>query len=498
MLARSVTAIRTWTPPALAALLLALVALKAVMAIDLVWDSLSYHIPFSALRAGLLTDWEFQRPPPEQDTLKGYYLGFPILADLLRGWMWKLSGRPESVNLLGIFSLLALAAYLKWRFRSLEVAWAILGVLAIPAVQTAAASAYVDLPASVAFMIFLLSVVDLWSNPERFRRPAPWLVMFLAAFAAANIKLQTSLLVCLALPFLVPPIWQLLREKQASWRRYCAAGLLMLSAAALVCVNLIKNVVLYRNPLFPIDLKIAGIHLPGTLLQQDWNLRGTTYQGVPQPLLWLLSVLEYRSLDGRSIPYMNGMGDVPHTSLSAYMGGFFSALVAASLCFLVLCVVRRPDRFAVTTLVVLLASGLLASAFPNSENLRYEIFWMMFLVIGCLLLLTRPEFEAYLRSYKIVLLASLAFVVSVTRGIYFIPVSNPTQAYIDRTNAERLLERIVQPGDVVCLEQGPGQWDNRFAIMFAPIFHQKLARERPYAVKEGFCGGYKTIPRGGF
>jgi hypothetical protein len=72
------------------------------------------------------------------------------------------------------------------------------------------------------------------------------------------------------------------------------------------------------------------------------------------------------------------------------------------------------------------------------------------------------------------------------------------QDYVDRSGTEKLLEAVVEPGDVICLKQGPGEWDNRFAIMFAPIFHQKLARERPYAIKEGFCDGYKTIPRGNF
>ena len=178
----------SWSPTALATVLVVLICLKAIMAVDMVWDSLSYQLPFSALRVGLLTDWQFQRPPPEQDTLKGYYLGFPILADLLRGWMWKFSGRPEAVNLLSIISVLALVAYLKWTFRQLEVAWVLLGILAIPAVQTAAASNYVDLPSNAAFTIFLFSIVDLWSNPEKFRRPALWIVILHAVLAAANTK----------------------------------------------------------------------------------------------------------------------------------------------------------------------------------------------------------------------------------------------------------------------------------------------------------------------
>ncbi|MBV8835504.1 MAG: hypothetical protein JO000_03115 [Alphaproteobacteria bacterium] len=122
----------------------------------------------------------------------------------------------------------------------------------------------------------------------------------------------------------------------------------------------------------------------------------------------------------------------------------------------------------------------------------------MFLVIVCLLLLRQPSFQAYLCAYKFVLASALVFVVAVTGGVFLTPISNLTQDYIDRSGAERLLERFVRPGDVVCFEQGPGKWDNRFAIMFAPIFHQEFARARPYGVKEGFCDGYKTIPREGF
>jgi hypothetical protein len=486
-----------WSPAVLASVLVVLVCLKAIMAVDLVWDSLSYHLPFSALRVGLMTDWQFQRPPPDQDTLKGYYLGSPILADLLRGWLWKLSGRPEAVNLLGVISLLALIGYLKWAFR-LEVAWVLIGVLAIPAVQTSAAGNYVDLPANAAFTVLLFSIVELWSAPEKFRRPARWVVLFFAAFAAANIKLQTGVFVCLSLPFVVPPAWRLLRERNARWPAITGMALLGFGGSLLIAVNFIKNLILYRNPFFPIDTKIAGIHFVGTLLHGDWAMRGDTYKNVSQPILWILSVLEFHSLDGRGIPYMNGMGDVPATALSAYMGGFFSTLAVATICFLFLGVIRRRDRLSAILPFIFVTSGIVVSVFPNSENLRYETFWMMFSIIGCLLLLRSPPLKPYLQSYKIVLIASLVFVTSVTGGIYFTPIWNPMQEYVDRSGAEKLLEAIVKPGDVICLKQGPGEWDNRFAIMFAPIFHQKLAKERPYAIREGFCDGYKTIPRGKF
>jgi len=488
----------SWSPTGLATVLVILICLKAIMAVDLVWDSLSYQLPFSALRVGLMTDWQFQRPPPAQDTLKGYYLGSPVLADLLRGWMWKYSGRPEAVNLLGSISVLALLAYLKWAFRQLEVAWVLIGILAIPAVQTAIAGNYADLPANAAYTIFLFSIVDLWSSPEKFRRPAPWLVMFLAAFAAANIKLQTSVLVCLTLPFVLPPAWRLLRERPEKWPKIAGVVALGIGASILIAINLIKNLVLYRNPFFPIDTEIAGIHFAGTLLNENWTMRGWPYEHVAQPLRWILSILDYRSLDGRGIPYMNGMGDVPITSPSSYMGGSFSALLVTSICFLLLCAGRQRDRLSRNILVAIILSGIVLSVLPNSENLRYETFWMMFPIIGCLLLLSQPAFTPYLQCYKIVLISSLIFVTSVTGGIYFTPIRNSMQDYVDRSGTEKLLEAVVEPGDVICLKQGPGEWDNRFAIMFAPIFHQKLARERPYAIKEGFCDGYKTIPRGNF
>ena len=42
-----------WTPTVLATVLVVLICLKAIMAVDMVWDSLSYHMPFSAVRVGL-------------------------------------------------------------------------------------------------------------------------------------------------------------------------------------------------------------------------------------------------------------------------------------------------------------------------------------------------------------------------------------------------------------------------------------------------------------
>ena len=82
--------------------------------------------------------------------------------------------------------------------------------------QTAASGVLVDLPGGSAFAIFMFSICDLWINPDKFRAPARWVVLFLAAFAAANIKMQTSVFVALAMPLDALGIWRLLRARTAA------------------------------------------------------------------------------------------------------------------------------------------------------------------------------------------------------------------------------------------------------------------------------------------
>ena len=477
-----------WGAAALAGALIALICLKAIVGIDLVWDSLAYHLPFTALRAGILSKWQFQLHPH----LRQLYLGSPVLGDLLRGWLWRLSGRPEAVNLLGVISLLGLIGYLKWAFR-LEAGWTLIGLLAIPAVQTAAAGNYLDLPANAMLAGLLFAVCDLWINPGRYSRPAPWIVLLLLAGAAGNMKLHTGVLACLAYLFTIPPYYRIVRRSPAGWAKALPA-ICWLGGALLVSVNLIKNFLFHRNPFYPLDLSIAGLHLPGPWIPDVWLTSSGPYDGVPGPISFFLSALEYHALDGRGIPYTNGMGDVAATSLSAHMGGSFSALLVASICFLILALLRRRDKSAFTYFICFLICTAIVAFVPNARALRYVMFWMMFLVIGCLLLLRRPDLAAYARGYKIILFGSLAFVTSVTGAIYFTPVWHSMQNEVDRAGVEKLLQAAVAPGDVICLPTGKDGWDTRFVVYFAPIFHQQLAKARPYGIKEGECEGYKTIP----
>ena len=478
-------------PAALAFILLVLIALKAALAADLGYDSLAHHLPFAARRAHILIGWQFQRLPGVIYPLTGYYDGLPVLADLIKGYAWRLTGWPEIVNLFGLVSLLAFFAYARFVL-GLGLAWVVIGMLAVPAIQTAAAGNYADLPAGAAFAIMLLSVCDLYVRPARFTRAGPWLILFLAAFAAAHIKPQMSVLACLAMPFVLPPIWRLLGERRRDWRAVARFGALFAGAALAIAGNLIKNLVRFGNPFYPLDTKIASLHFAGPVAKEAWLLQARPYQGMPEIFQWVLSVLEFGGFSGRAFPYSTG--EVPADSRALSMGGFFAFLVLASLAFFTLAVVARRDRLSFVLAACLAIVTLIVANFPNAHNLRYEMYWMMFLITSCLLLLQGPELRDYLTSYRIVLFASLAFVSAVTGAVYFTPAYNPMQSYVDASGADALLRGLVtQPGDVICLEQGAGHFDASATIIFSPAFHKELNSQFPYAIREGDCTGRKTI-----
>jgi hypothetical protein len=480
-------------PTALAAILLALIVLKAALAVDLTYDSLSYHLPFAARRAHILVGWQFQRAPAFINTLTAYYDGFPVLADLIKGYAWRLTGWAEIVNLFGLVGLGAFFAYVRFVL-GIGLPWVVIGVLAVPQIQTAAPGNYVDLPACAAFAIMLFSICDLYLRPQRFTRAGPWLILFFAAFTAAHIKLQTSVLVCLAMPFVLPPIWWLLGERRRDWRVVAKSGALLIAACLAIAGNLIKNLIRFGNPLYPIDLKIAGLHIAGPVVEDAWLVHGRPYSHLPEAAQWVLSLLEFGGFGGREGAYDNGMGNVPWESAAAAMGGFFAFLVIASLAFFTLAVASRRDRLSIVLASCLAIVTLVVANFPNSHNLRYEMYWMMFLIVSCLWLLERAELRDYLVSYRIVLFASLVFVTAVTGAVYFTPTYNPIQTYVGVRSADELLRRVItRPGEVICLEQGAGHFDSRFTIMFSPALHKELNGQFPYGVREGECADLKTI-----
>ena len=86
---------------------------KAWIDMDYNWDSFAYHVPFAALRTGLVSQDQYILPLG----LQSVYDGFPVVQDYLKGWLWKFSGNINAVNLPTVAALVgmcvALAAMLR-------------------------------------------------------------------------------------------------------------------------------------------------------------------------------------------------------------------------------------------------------------------------------------------------------------------------------------------------------------------------------------------------
>lgn len=451
--------------------------------IDVSWDAQAYHLPFVALRSGFIGHDQFLL----DQRLQAYYDGFPPLFDYVRGAFWYLSGRVEAINLLNLAALLALIVYLAARF-ALPWPWTTIGLFAIPAVQTAAASAYTDIAANAFLLIVLMSICEAWIDRSRIFRPSWWAVLFFSAFMAANSKLQITFLTFVLLASAVIPIGLALRDARWSAGRIALSALLALIGLLVIGNKLILNTIDFSNPVYPVAVQLGPLHLPGPVVDGD-AFYPAYLAAVPRPIRWLLSAIEYRALELRPITYMNGMGDVlPVDAPSSRMGGFFGFLSVFSVIILVRAALWTKTRQARVLLVAFCLVTLLVAFMPGSYESRYYVFWMMFVVAAAMIVLAAADFAELRWVYHLVLLVSLFFVGNVT-GYYFLKPQPWTTAQVV-ANTDQALADNVLAGDVICASAwAPGQ------IVLSPLFHPDLARERPYAVASGGCQDRKQLPR---
>ena len=85
----------------LALLLLASMLVTALHDVSQAWDVGYYHLPFAGRLAGLLPESEYVFSSANS----ARYRGFPLLAELLQGLCWRVTGRPETTNLVAFASL---------------------------------------------------------------------------------------------------------------------------------------------------------------------------------------------------------------------------------------------------------------------------------------------------------------------------------------------------------------------------------------------------------
>jgi hypothetical protein len=458
-----------------AALLLGSMLAAAVHDASQAWDVSYYHLPFAGRLVGLLPASSYVFSPANE----ARYQGFGLLAELLQGVLWRLTARPESVNLVAFASVPLLAWFAR---RWFAVPWylTVLSLLAVPLVQTHATSAYVDLPGNAAASVLVLVTLDAYASEEP---PGPRAVVLalLAAAIAANIKPMLQPTVAVSLTFLAFRLVATAKSGE-SRRWFVLAGL----ALPIVFATPLKNVVLHGNPYFPLRLTLFGHALPGT--EDPYSSSPAWLEHAPRSLRFVASLLEFGARPFSDPRRWTVDQWMPAGADGYRMGGFFHAYVLAHLGVLVSRVVFERTRRVRVVAVGFGLLTLLVSLMPQSHELRYYMVWMIVLVLANLWLACASEEAKGMSPHWLggVAVVAIGIVLVVTRATYAYPSGSSFNDLVRAEVDERLIGTIAQD-ERVCIDKEP------FDVLWAPAFHP----ERSYVLKEAEsasdCAGFRPL-----
>ncbi len=449
---------------------LGLVFLRVTNGLGFDFDPFVYHFPFAARLVGICDTDCYQVAAD----LESRFYSFPRLPHLLQGLIWKLTGDLRYIDAISFFCFLFFIGYLK-RVFGVSAALATVALLAVPMVQIAVSTAYIDLPVAVLISIALLSIVDLYLRPDSFG-PAKLVLFCSSLVIVSNAKLQSWPLVAVAgLGFLALFIRHRnlgvggLSVGSVAGRRLIV--LLFLLVFLLVGFTALRNTAIYGNPFFPLQVNLLGLELPG--ISRPTSSISAAHFHTNHFLRWLASVFEYRAYDERYIPWTMGQGEVRLDSRSFRMGGFFGLYVMVNLLVFVKfsgrleAVNRRAFRgfFLLLTLVF--------AALPSSYYLRYYLFWMVMLVALNLILLGHRRQRTghavcWAQAYRYLVLFSFSAVVLLTGGTYLKPAPYASvEQLVHHRKIDDAIEKKVADGDTVCI-----RGFRPLTFFFSSLFHQ--------------------------
>jgi hypothetical protein len=445
--------------PVLALLSFGLIVVRAIRTVDPYWDTLQYHWPFAARVAGLCGRDCYSMP----FGLEARYDGFPLLLHAVQGWLWRLTGTPGLADLINIAMLLALAGYLRYRF-AVPLAWSWLAFLAIPEVQIQLTSSYIDVPVNAAATIALMVVLRMLVRADADHRPDVAIALAALGIAAGSKYQMVPIAFAAWAVIVLHGAW---KPSAIGLRRHLAAfALLSVAGIVVLLPKLAMNAVTFGNPFYPIDMTFAGVHWPGPEGMASTNSISAAWIDSPGPVRWLASVLEIDAFRGRVLPWTIGQGDVPQSSPSFMMGGYFVAYVLGAVALLWWGARSNVAARRAATLVLVLS--LLCAFLPASHELRYYLFWMLTLVCCTLALVHSPAFanpqQAAQRNITHALVAiAVVSVVSMTGAAYLRPGGETLAELLQGTDA--VVARVPEGGTLCVLNR------NRNALLYSSLFH---------------------------
>ena len=434
-------------------LFIAVILTKSITDLDLTWDSLNYHLPFAARRAGLIPAEVYQF----QNWLEDCYKGIPAVPYYIYGFLWRVS---RNINTPNIVSGLAFAGYCFFVARTFRapLTMAAIAFAAIPAIQLNLSSVYTDLVTNVCFAGGLVLVTLILV--ER-KQPLLWRTLGALAFVSvsANFKVQFMALggmfvaVFAIILFMVKDdgkrlLWVLGDElKRASLPVKALLPILVLCCYA----SALKNTIFYHNPLFPVGVSVMGHHVLPGITAADVYHEPRYLDGSPEIIQWTLSVLEYLSLGFRATPYSLGQGGVAADSQGLRMGGYCAAFVLYNLGIFVWATLggRTPREALFGGFLIL---TLMVAFLPSAHELRYYSFWMLYLVTMNIALLWKwQEDSVGRRHFTFVAAAVFVFVASITGWTAFTRKNLTVKGYIAALNLGTIYEPHLEEGGRYCL-----------------------------------------------
>jgi hypothetical protein len=418
-------------------------AVRAMVRLELRWDTFAYHIPFAAKRAGLGVPYELI------DSKRDWYAGFPPLADFVQGALWRLTG---SVNATGFANYLAFALFLFFCHRKLGARFWVVALVSLsaPLVVIHAATSYADLFGNALLAIGASSLVSMYLF-DRFddRSLLLWGLFGLAGAAWSKyqmVPLVAVFLVC----FLV------VYGRRYAAPQYRQLFFLTLAGTLIASAPYLKNIYSYHNPFWPFRLPFGGIPYtydpgPDVIEQRPPPLRELSqFQLFFHSLLEIHHPTHYPNRERWII-------DQGNTWLAFRMGGFWNvAVITANTAIAVLATLvnRRKGLVLLGSMAALLC---LVAVLPQSHELRYYQFLplMWAATIGMLLPDVRLRYPAVALATLCVLLAEFGYVSYLNRAHYRVTQMSYSEAARIANMPAWWAE--LEPGRIYC------------AVGFAPI-----------------------------
>ena len=476
--------------------------LKAIIDIDTNYDPGWYHLPFAGRLGGILPRSMFIG---DEKWFEPRFDGFPLLAHMLQGILWRITGRIQSTNLVGFFSVIGYLFFLR-KFWQVPLYFSAIALFSIPLVLTHASTSFVDLLGNIGTSILVMMTYRFYKNTQLPNKSELFIAFFGAAIAA-NTKTQLQPLALVILFVAGIRLGWLMWRHRVNAKQLLKIVPVVLLASLVIFATPVKNTALYGNPLYPIKIQIGSVVL-------NHKLSPEAYEEGDRQQNWVKSVLE---LDA---PYFWTADQWANEPNRSRRGGFFGLYVVFNLLllwglFIGELVQNRTlpqderNKEAKVALLTAIAMSLVPLNFPQSHELRYFMYWMICLVSLNLYLISLPKnrqlFGKWLQpKYMGLVFTIFLIVVTVkTNALYVKPSFLSQEQYINFGVKQAYLDQI-KPNEKVCIvakHMGENVQQEsvaalKYAFGYSSHFHPEI--DYDYSIQTAFdeksCGDLRIIP----